>query len=342
VNKQKQYNQSVKQQFTSVLAPARLHLGFVDMHGGLGRSFGSLGLCLDELFTHVVATASPDVIIQGPSSSRATVYAGKILEYFDKKQGVKMIIKQAIPEHAGLGAGTQLSLAVGTAIAGIYGAVLSTRKIAEIMDRGARSGIGVGAFSMGGFLVDGGRGVNTHVPPIISHIHFPESWRVLLVFDHEMEGVHGQLEKVAFQQLAPMEERITEYLCRLTLMQVLPALAEEDCEQFGKAITEIQQQVGDHFSNAQGGRFCSGLVAQVLPQLIEQGATGIGQSSWGPTGFAVFANETQAHQALRLMREEWKDQSGLTFRVCKARNEKAEIKNNEQTIVEKINFKNIS
>ncbi len=139
-----------------------------------------------------------------------------------------------------------------------------------------------------------------------------------------------------------MDEQITEYLCRLTLMQLLPALAEEDCELFGEAITEIQQRIGDHFSNTQGGRYCSDLVAQVLPQLLQRGATGIGQSSWGPTGFAVFANETQAHLALRHIRDEWKHQARLTFKVCKARNKKAEILVNEETSDENINFENIS
>ena len=342
LNKQNINNQEDKELFISVLAPARLHLGFIDMHGGMGRSFGSLGLCLDEIFTHLVATASRDVIIQGPSSGRASVYAGKILEYLGEKQGVKMVIKQAIPEHAGLGSGTQLSLAVGTAIANIYDMQLGIRKIAEIMDRGTRSGIGVGAFSMGGFLVDGGRGNNTQVPPIISHIYFPDSWRVLLVFDHDETGVHGKLEKLAFQQLPPMDQRVTEYLCRLTLMQILPALAEQDCEQFGSAITEIQQQVGDHFSKAQGGRFCSEQVAKVLPQLLEHGATGIGQSSWGPTGFAIFANETQAHKALKHFREAWKDHKSVSFKVCKARNEKALINKNIQDNLENINYKSIS
>ena len=168
-----------------VIAPARLHLGFIDMHGGLGRSFGSLGLCLGDIVTHVRAVESEDVIISGASGNRASAYVGQILEYLNIDQGVEMIIKNAIPEHAGLGSGTQLSLAVGTAIAKLYKKPLSTRKIAEVLGRGARSGIGVGAFSMGGFMVDGGRGKKTDVPPIISHIYFPESWRVLLIFDHE-------------------------------------------------------------------------------------------------------------------------------------------------------------
>ena len=31
-----------------VTANARLHLGFLDLNGDLGRKFGSIGLCLDQ------------------------------------------------------------------------------------------------------------------------------------------------------------------------------------------------------------------------------------------------------------------------------------------------------
>lgn len=309
----------------SVAAPARLHLGFIDMHGGLGRVFGSLGVSLAEIRTHVTATRSDDVIIHGPSSSRASACVGRILEHLDIRGGVNIRIHEAIPEHAGLGSGTQLSLAVGTAIARLYEKKISPRELGRLMERGARSGIGVGAFCMGGFLVDGGRGDNTEVPPIISHLYFPESWRFLLVFDNALQGVSGIPEREAFKSLPPMEESTTEYLCRLLLMQALPALAEEDCQQFGEAVTQIQRQVGDHFASAQGGRYCSDFVAGVLPWLLEHGATGVGQSSWGPTGFGLFANETKAYQSLKQLREEWQDTDRLAFRVCSARNRKADI-----------------
>lgn len=311
------------------------------MHGGLGRNFGSLGLCLSDIYTHVSAVASADVVIQGPSSHRASVYAGRILEHLDIRSGAGITIHKAIPEHAGLGSGTQLSLAVGTAIARLYEKEISPREIANIMDRGARSGIGVGAFSLGGFLVDGGRGEHTDVPPVICHLNFPEAWRLLLILDHRLQGVHGNTETAAFRNLPPMPEQTTEYLCRLILMQLLPALAEENCDLFGAAITEIQHYVGDHFAPAQGGRYCSPAVAQILPWLQEQGARGTGQSSWGPTGFALFANETQAYQALKLLREKWQDESGLEFKVCRARNQKAEIRIENITAGAGFKLKNI-
>jgi beta-ribofuranosylaminobenzene 5'-phosphate synthase len=36
-----------------VTAAARLHLGFLDMNGGLGRRFGSLGLAIDRPSTRL-------------------------------------------------------------------------------------------------------------------------------------------------------------------------------------------------------------------------------------------------------------------------------------------------
>jgi len=309
-----------------VIAPARLHLGFIDMHGGMGRNFGSLGLCLADIYTHISVAGSDSVFIQGPSSHRASIYAGRMLEHLGIHTGVEITIHEAIPEHAGMGSGTQLSLAVGTAIAMAYGYDIATEQLAEIMERGARSGIGIGAFTLGGFLVDGGRGKETGVPPIICHLPFPEAWRFVLVFDTGQQGIHGVGEKQAFDNLQPMSEHMSGHLCRLTLMQALPALVEKDCEQFGATISEIQTLVGDHFAPLQGGRYCSQGVAQALARLLDLGATGIGQSSWGPTGFALFAHETQAYQALRQVREQWMHNSGLSFRLCRARNQKAEIR----------------
>lgn len=108
-------------------------------------------------------------------------------------------------------------------------------------------------------------------------------------------------------------------------MQALPALVEKDCKLFGEAITIIQETVGDHFAVVQGGRYSSQLVSMLLPWLKEQGATGVGQSSWGPTGFALFANETEAFQVMRKARDYWQGESGLSLMMCKARNSKAEI-----------------
>jgi beta-ribofuranosylaminobenzene 5'-phosphate synthase len=320
-----------KQQITEnktveVVAPARLHLGFLDMHGGFGRKFGSLGLSITEVETSLIAEYADDIDITGPSSERAGNYAEQVLSHFGINGGVKMSIKSAIPEHAGLGSGTQLSLAVASAISNLY--ELSEQqptRLAAILHRGARSGVGIGTFMHGGFIVDGGRGENTEVPPVISHMPFPEHWRIVLIFDDEAEGINGVPERRVFNTLPPMNEAISGLLCRLTLMQVLPAINENDCEQFGEAITQIQNIVGDYFAQAQGGRYTSPFLKPILEAMGNNGATGMGQSSWGPTGFAIFPDETMAFQALKKIRDEWQSESRLRFIMSKACNTKATI-----------------
>jgi beta-ribofuranosylaminobenzene 5'-phosphate synthase len=324
--KMKDNQSDVISRYVRVRAPARLHLGFLDMHGGLERKFGSLGLSITDVETVLFAEYADDISIDGPSSERAINYAEQVLSHFGINGGIKMSIKSAIPEHAGLGSGTQLSLAVATAITRLYD--LPERKpgeLAAILHRGARSGVGIGTFMHGGFIVDAGRGENTEVPPVISHMPFPEHWRIILVFDDSVEGINGVPERRAFNTLPPMNEITSGTLCRLTLMQALPAISENNCEKFGDAITQIQNIIGDYFAEAQGGRYTSPFLKPILETMSMEGATGMGQSSWGPTGFAIFPDETIAFQALKKIRDDWQSESRLRFLMAKGCNSQAEI-----------------
>jgi len=325
-----------------VKAPARLHLGFMDMHGGLGRSFGSLGLCLENPATSIVVSEAEKLSVSGPSSERAGKYARQLLEHFGIRDAVDIEVHSAIPEHMGLGSGTQMSLAVGIAITQLKGINTTIEDIAAALGRGARSGIGIGAFKYGGFVVDGGRGEDTHVPPVISCMTFPDEWRILLLLDHAREGMHGRAEADAFNALPKMNDVTVDHLCRILVMQVLPALAEKNCTAFGDGITEIQNCVGDHFSLAQGGRYASRDVARVLEwAATRNGATGIGQSSWGPAGFVIFPSETQAYQTLKQAREAFSELSAIEYLVTGARNQMAEVYLNESKLSSRLNFKKI-
>lgn len=308
-----------------IAAPGRLHLGFLDLHGGLGRLYGSLGLALEDISTVIDARHDDKLLVTGPDSSRAHTYAERMLAHLNVRSGLRITIRHAIPEHAGLGSGTQMALAIGTAINKLFGANLSLSAIARILDRGNRSGIGIGTFKYGGFIVDGGRNSLTEVPPIISQLHFPDSWRFILVLDRKRQGVHGLQESKAFVKLGKMNENVSAVLCRLLLMQVLPAVAEQDCKLFGAAINEIQVIMGAYFKTAQAGLFASPAVARTLARLRQQGATGIGQSSWGPTGFAIYASETDAFHALKELRRLQQISTDLELLICRARNERALI-----------------
>ena len=307
-----------------VVAPSRLHLGFLDLHGGLGRKFGSIGITLEEPRTTLTLRRAERFAVFGPSADRARTIALRLIDALHPDGKFEITLEEAIPEHVGLGSGTQLALALGAALAHCSGQPVEPRRVAALARRGARSGIGVGAFAAGGVIVDGGRAEqDEEPPPIVSRLEFPEEWRVLLLFDPKIGGLHGPAEHEAFRSLPQFPERLAGELCRLILMQGLPALAEADLQPFGEAVTELQRRVGDYFAPAQGGRFASPHVAAALAWLESAGIAGFGQSSWGPTGFAFAANPAEGQALMAEAKRRWG--GNLRFRLVKGRNRGAEI-----------------
>lgn len=301
----------------SVTASARLHMGFFDLNGGLGRRYGSIGVCLDKPVTKLHAWRADGLSAEGPGSDRALKIATNLALALKIKQGMRIELSEAIPEHAGLGAGTQMSLAIGMAINRLFNLDLTVNDIVLHTERGARSGIGIGAFTHGGVIIDGGRGSNEGVPPVIARTEFPEDWRIILVFDRNSAGVHGATEIEAFKTLPTFPAEDAAMLCRHVLMQALPALAEKDLSAFGAAIRALQVKTGDYFAPVQGGRYASKEVAAVMGWLDRHQTQCFGQSSWGPTGFAIFANEWQANDYLLKLQAEF---PAIEFMLCKGRN----------------------
>jgi predicted sugar kinase len=102
-------------------------------------------------------------------------------------------------------------------------------------------------------------------------------------------------------------------------------MIENNIQEFGLGIREIQQRVGDYFAPAQGGRYTSPAVARVIEYLIAQEIPGVGQSSWGPTGFAFFDSDTAAHMMLRQLQNEFSDSPQLSYKVVRGNNQGSTI-----------------
>lgn len=286
-----------------VAAPARLHLGFLDLHGGLGRRFGSLGVSLAEPMTELRLSPATALDVSGCARAKAA----QLVARFDRRHGVttraRIEIARVIPEHRGLGSGTQLALAVGHALNRLHRLGLSSRTLASSLGRGRRSGVGIAAFDEGGVVADGGRGDGDTPPPTIVRLPFPEQWRILLIFDDgEEAGLHGAKEESAFSELPKFSVQCAGFLSRLLIMKLLPAVAEADYPSFAEAISEFQDVVGGYFSAVQGGGCRSRRIGKILDYLKENDIKGIGQSSWGPTAFAV-TRDRDAARDLRAMIE---------------------------------------
>jgi beta-ribofuranosylaminobenzene 5'-phosphate synthase len=295
-------------------------MGFIDLSGSLGRHFGSIGVALNEISTRLSVTSAEQLTITGPAAQRAEKCMAKLCKALHVPDKLNITIETAIPEHVGLGSGTQMSLAIGAALNEFYGLGLSVREIAAVADRGLRSGIGIGVFEQGGLVVDGGRGEKTITPPVLAHMDVPDEWRFILVFDQRGQGLHGQQEIQAFKELPPFPQQEAARLCYLLLMQGLPAVAENDIAKFGDVISQLQRSVGEHFSSAQGGVFTSPEVAAAMQWLERQGAVAIGQTSWGPTGFCAIDGIQLAESIADQARQAFAHFDKLSFAVVSARN----------------------
>jgi beta-RFAP synthase len=263
--------------------------------------------------------------VEGPDAERAHRCIATMQRALGLSDAYDLAIEAAIPAHAGLGSGTQMALAVAAAIRRLHDLPYDETGDAVRLGRGQRSGIGVAAFRSGGLAVDGGRGSHTLIPPLISRIAIPVAWRVIVLLDPARQGLFGSKEIAAFGQLAEFPAQDAAHLCQLVLMQALPAAAESDLATFGAAIKELQARIGDYFSPVQrGSRFTSPDVGAVLAHLDADGAHGIGQSSWGPTGFAFAASQQEAERLAARARAHPQGQ-GLDIRVCAALNRGAEI-----------------
>lgn len=323
----------------TVIAPARLHMGFIDLSGSLGRHFGSIGVALNEINTRISVSYAEQLTLSGMPSERALKSIKQLCATLNVSDKLHFEISSCIPEHVGLGSGTQMSIALGLALSEYYQLGLNVRDIASLTARGTRSGIGIAIFEQGGLVVDGGRGENTVTPPVISRMNVPDDWRFILVFDKRGQGLHGDAEIQAFKELPPFSHQEAARLCYSLMMQGLPALAENDISLFGDVITQLQNSVGEHFASAQGGVFTSEEVAEAMQFLQDQGAVAVGQTSWGPTGFCAVQGAQLAEQLKQQVEQNYAHCENLSVLVVSVRNTGGEVlveQDVERTLVRKL------
>jgi beta-ribofuranosylaminobenzene 5'-phosphate synthase len=279
-----------------VEAPARLHWGMFDISGCLGRRFGGLGVAITRPAIILEATAGNRITATGDDAERAVEFARRYLKVTDLKAGVHLQIKQAIPHHVGLGSGTKLALAVGLALATLYDHPTDPYLLAQAVGRGKRSAVGLWTFAQGGLVVEGGRWPGEDVPaPLLMRYEMPAEWSCVVAIPEEFTGLSGQAEVAAFEQIAPSVD-LAAQITHLTLMSLLPALVDCRLAEFGRALTQIEELVGECFSPVQGGNYGNPRSAGLVEAFLEWGAASAGQSSWGPAVYGLVGNQQQGQQ----------------------------------------------
>lgn len=278
-----------------VEAPARLHFGMLDLRGELGRRYGGIGASVASPSTRLVLRAARELWVTGDDSARVSELAQRCLEYFGIDGSTRIEIVHAIPQHAGLGSGTQLALAVARGLTELYGIDATVLELARAMGRARRSGVGTWTFEHGGFVLEGGKAAgDTEPAPLLARHTMPAEWRCIIAIPDAEPGMSGDTEAEAFAALPPPPRAEVEHVAHLVLMTILPALARADLQAFGSALTEVQCVTGRWFAPVQGGAFAPGETTTLIRTLLELGATGVGQSSWGPSVYAIAANHDAA------------------------------------------------
>jgi beta-ribofuranosylaminobenzene 5'-phosphate synthase len=286
-----------------VEAPARLHLGMLAVAGDSGRRFGGLGVSVSRPAVVLETERADELSAEGADAERALAFARRSRDALGLAGGAHLRIVEAIPQHVGLGSGTKLALAVTQALAALEERDIGAPGLAGATGRAARSAVGMWTFALGGLVVEGGHRPGVDRPaPLLARHSMPEDWRAVLVVPAAEPGLSGGAEEEAFGQLVPAPER-SAAIAQLVVTSLLPALVEHELDEFGAALTRIQELVGDSFASAQGGRFHP-RAAPLVDALLRFGAAGAGQSSWGPTVYGVVGSEAAGRDLARRMRAE--------------------------------------
>ncbi len=284
-----------------VRAPCRLHFGMFSFGRDDGPQYGGVGVMVDPPAVELTITRADEFRVSGALTERVEKFARVAAAHWRMESLPACAIEtRALQDHSGLGIGTQLGLAVAAGLRRFLDLQpLSAGELAVAVGRGARSAIGTYGFERGGLIVDAGKQRGELLGALAHHIPLPEAWRFVLINPTDAQGLAGDCETRAFAELPPVPIEITRELWEITDREILPAVFHADCTAFGDALYRFGLLAGECFAPVQGGPFASPIIAHLVEALREGGARGVGQSSWGPTVFAL-TPDIAAAEALAL------------------------------------------
>ncbi len=290
-----------------IKCPSRLHMALINMDGSIGRMDGGIGLTLTdpslvlegEISENSEITVSFKEEIDGETKAeyvdKIKSAANMVKEHFNIEEGFDFIVHQIIPNHSGLGSGTQIALGAAKIITQSKGMELSAVELSTVVKRGGTSGIGTYAFESGGFILDAGHSRKekpdflpssaspAKPPKLIGRYDFPQDWNILLAIPKADDAVNGSKEVNVFQERCPVPSDEVLDLAHVILMNMIPFILEEDIEGYGKSVDMIQYK-GFNFIDidVQDDRI------KDLMKYLNEISYGAGISSFGPTIFTVF------------------------------------------------------
>jgi beta-ribofuranosylaminobenzene 5'-phosphate synthase len=270
--------------------------------------YGGVGLMIQDPATVIEFQPHVRLEIASDPTGRALSFVDRWFQWMSQRQEtgfsgiaatlelpVRLTIRTSPPQHCGLGAGTQLALAIGQGLTRFFlDSELAPEELANCVGRGLRSAIGTHGFFRGGLIVDRGKRHTAHLGTLDGAFRLPEAWRILLILQRDPSQIHGSRELQAFKELPEIPQETTARLQSLTRDGIVPAVLAGNFEQFANCLYAYGLLAGQCFNQIQGGPFASERAQWWVDQVRGWGFSGVGQSSWGPTLFCFAADPDQA------------------------------------------------
>ena len=306
----------------SISTPSRLHFGMFSIGDLVLRKFGGIGLMIDSPRTIVTASSSERLEIRGGPEihpCRASVKrwfdrlsfplsASLSIESMDEIP-VCIEIESVPPRHCGFGSGTQLALSTVMALSKFLKlSVPGPEELATIIGRGKRSGIGSYGFYHGGFLVDRGRLPDERLAPLDFHTSFPEPWTIVCVLHKDANGLWGDKETSAFDQLPRTTEKQRDEMIEIVRERIIPGILQRNFDSFSEGIYEFGRRSGMMYAEIQNGPYNGPQIGDLIERIRGFGVKAVGQSSWGPCVFAITRNDGAAQQLVGFLRSHYGNQ----------------------------------
>jgi beta-RFAP synthase len=204
-----------------------------------------------------------------------------------------------------LGVGTALAMSVAGGLAAwLDMPPLPAEQLAASVGRGRRSAVGAHGFVHGGLIVEAGKAPGEEVSPLLVRVELPADWRFVLVTPPG-EGRSGGDEDEAFRRLPALPEAVVTRLRDELMRRLLPAAQRADFDAFSDSLYRFNRAAGECYTPYQTGPYASPRLAALVDEMRGAGVRGVGQSSWGPTLFALLPNQAAAEQLLFPYQERW-------------------------------------
>ena len=304
-------------QSIKLTAPSRLHFGLLPPGSDQRSRRGGLGVMIQEPCLLLHGVPSKKWTVTGPFQQLIDRIAAQLLGKKERDAlALHIHVDQAPSAHVGYGTGTQVAMATAALLEAWIGGVNSHGEAPpNVLDRGSRSLVGSVGFAQGGLIYDSG--IEKFMSPAtecqaevagVRCYAIPVAWRWLTISADGLKGLSGESEATAFASVIADEDS-RHRVMRFVENELLRRLIDNDFDGFSACLYEYGIRCGELFRQHQSGIFSSKRMSEVVTKIRGSGVCGVGQSSWGPTVFALFPDCNSAEKFAT--ENDWLSQEGL-------------------------------